>query len=297
MSSAAVAYLQTPATIVNESLDSIGQSNKVIGDLTDGGTIAEAARRNYGQVLRHLLRASYWGFARKQAYLTLLGDSTGQTPNISTQVDVPWTYAYAWPIDGVAGRWMPSISPQQTINPPLTTGQFIGQNVPNIPGEFLVSSSSLYPIEVGTLPWDQQPDLQRTFGVGPVVRTIILTNICNAMFVYTAFTPTIEQWDPDFRQAMVALMALTLCPVAIDDPKERILQRNDMIRIAKNTIDDARVKSGNSDFGYPQSTDRLPPWITARSGGFNAWGGNGYNTGTLGLYMPWEPFSLGGNVF
>lgn len=300
MSSANVPYLTVPATLVNEALDRIGCSDKIIGDLTDGGVIAEAARRNYGQLLRKLFRVAHWNLARRQAPLTLLADSTGQTPNVSTQVELPWTYAYAWPIDAAAVRWMPTLTPQQNINPPLTTGQFIQQSVPNIPGTFLVSSSNLYPIEIGQLPWDQQPDLQRTFGVGPTDRTIILTNICNALMVYTRFTPVIEQWDASFREAVVSMLAYMYCPIAIDDRKERITQRDKMFTIAKIIIDDARVANGN-EAGFPQSVDHLPNWITARNsgwygyGGGGNWGGGSYSGYT---YFPWDgSMSWCGGVF
>jgi hypothetical protein len=285
---APVAYITPPATLVNEALDRIGASDRIIGDISDGGPIAESARRNYGQLLRKLFRVAHWNWCRAQAPLTLLADATGQTPNVSTTVDVPWTYAYAWPIDGVSVRWMPEISPQQQINPPLTTGQFLPQSVPNMPGRFLVSSSNLYPVEVGTLPWDQQPDLQRTFGVGPVNRTIILTNTCNAIMVYTRFIPTIEEWDASFREAFVCMLAMALCPVAIDDRKERIAQRDKMYTIAKIIIDDARVANGNES-GFPVSVDHLPPWITARNTGWYGFGGSGNLGGFSGYqYFPWD---------
>lgn len=298
MTDVPIPYLQPPAIIINEALDRIGAYRKIIGDISDGSDVAEAARRNYGQALRKLLRTAHWNFARRQAPLTLLGDATGNSaPPVITTVDQPWTYAYAWPIDGVAARWMPAGLPSTLpTNPPLTTGVSSLPQVPLIPARFLVSSSNLYPIEIGNVPWTQQPDLQRTFGVGPVNRTILLTDVCNAQFVYTRFEPVIENWDSSFREGLVAMMALILIPVAIDDPKERMAQRNAMIPIVKNTVDDARVANGN-DAGYPQTTDHQPIWITARSsgwlGGAGAFGGlSGYT------YFPWDAsMSWSGNVF
>ena len=292
-----IAYLTSPAEIINEALDRLGApEDAIIGDITDGSQIAEAGRRSYGRQLRALLRTAHWNFARIENQLQLLGDATGQTPNVSTSVDSPWTYAYAWPTDCVAARWVPSpVTPANTTSGvPLFQSPGPFPSIPLLPGRFLVSSSSLYPVETGQLPWDQLPDLRMTEGVGPIYRRIILTDVQNALLVYTRLVTVIEEWDDSFRQAMVASMAVVLCPVALKDPKLRITERDRQMNIAKMIIGDARVANGN-DAGFPQTTQHLPNWITARNGGWNqdAFGG----IGTLGLYMPWEPYSLGGNVF
>src|ERR1700752_4401627 len=197
MSQPTIPYLQSPAVIVNQSLDALGESGQIIGDVTDGTPVAEAARRNYGQILRQLLRTAYWSFARKQATLQLLGDATGQSAApVSTFVEEPWTYAYAWPIDGVAGRWMPTQTPLATQGAvptqaavPLATASAPVPPVPNLPARFLVASSDQYPVQVGAQPWQQpwnnRPDLQLTEGVGPISRKIVLTDQPNALFVYT----------------------------------------------------------------------------------------------------------------
>lgn len=296
---APVFYLTPPADVVNQAIDALGQSGQIIGDIADGTPVAETARRNYGQVLRQLLRANHWPFARKYAKLTLLGDATGNSSlPVIQQVECPWTYAYAWPIDGVQGRWMPwsptNVQPTSNTGVPLTTAPGAGVGYNQQPARFLVSSSDLYPIEVGTLDWNQLPDLQRTEGLGAVNRKIILTDCCEAHFVYTRLVTVIEEWDDAFRQAMVSLLAVVLAQVAIEDPKERMAQRNAAIAIAKNTLADARAAASN-EAGYPMTTDHQPAWITARNGGW--FGRDGVAGGTLGLYLPYEPFSLGGSVF
>ncbi len=290
-----VSYLQSGAVIVNQALIALGQPGKIIGDLTDGTVVSESARYVYGQGLRQLLRTAHWPFARKYAKLNLLADATGQStavdPNVSTFVECPWTYAYAWPIDAVQGRWMPlnypNGGPAMPNGVPLTTGQSALTQIPQIPGRFLVASSDQYPIEVGQVPWDQMPDLQRTEGLGPTNRKIILTDCCNAFFVYTRLVPVIEEWDGLFRQAMVGMMALALVPVAIDDARERMTQRDRMIPIVKNAIADARVASGN-EAGYPQGVDHQPNWITARSGGFYGSMPGGVQGFSGYTFYPWD---------
>lgn len=307
MTMASIPYQQTPAHIVNLAMDSLGQSGDLIGDINDGTAVSEAARRNYGLVLRGLLRTAHWVFARRQATLQLLGDATGQSPApVSTYVDQPWCYAYAWPEDAVAARWMPASVPLTTsgapANPsgiPLTTNGGPTPPIPLLPARFLVSMSDQYPIEIGQpATWQQMPDFQRTEGLGSTARKIILTDNQNSLFVYTALVTMIEQWDDLFRSAMVALMATVLAPVAIKDPKLRVEERDKHSVMAKSMIADARVANGQ-DAGYPQSVDHTPDWLQWRRGG--AFGG-GYSFGDGGgyggaLYCPWEPFSLGSSVY
>lgn len=299
--------LTPPAVIVNQAIVMLGLPAKMVGDIgTDGTPVAEAARYTYGQALRQLLRAAHWPFARKRSKLQLLGDATGNPePDwISTFVEPPWGYAYAWPIDAVQGRWLPwSPVNNQARNGqgvPLTTGTSSALSYNLVPGRFLVTSSDAYPIETGVQPWDNLPDLQRTEGLGPTYRKIILTNCCDAHFVYTRFVPVIEEWDNSFRQAMVVMMAMALAPVAIEDPKLRLDQMARLDPVLRNTIADARVAGGN-EAGMPQSVDHLPSWITRRNNA--AWwgaagaGGMLYGGGLGDLWCGWESMSWGGSVF
>lgn len=264
-----VSYLTVPADIINQAVDMLGESGMIIGDIADGTPVAEAARRAYGQGLRQLLRTAHWDFARKRAKLTLLGDATGSAPvGVSTFVECPWGYAYGWPTDGVQGRWMPWMPPNgQPTNGngvPLTTGTSVTAAYSNNPGRFLVSSSDQYPIETGFTPWDQLPDLSRSEGLGPTSRKIILTDCCNADFVYTRLVTTIEEWDSLFRSAFVIMMALAIAPTAITDPKLRIAVVQRLGPALKNAVDNARVANGNES-SYPQSVDSIPIWLRARN--------------------------------
>lgn len=296
-----VAYLQSPAVPTNQALDLLGQPGKIIGDITDGTPVAEAARRNYGQGLRQLLRTAHWNFARKFAPLNLLADATGNTADISTYVDSPWTYAYEWPIDAVQGRWMPwsptSIQPTDSSGRPLTTGVSALTQYPMIPGRFLVSSSDQYPVQTGMTTWDQLPDLQRTEGVGPINRKVILTDCAQPNFVYTRLVPVIEEWDDLFRQAFVTMLALVLAPTAIEDPKLRSIEVERLRPVLKNAIADARLASANES-GFPQTTDHEAAWISARNqsgwrryAGFSGIGGIGYTS------CGWESLSWSGSVY
>lgn len=301
-----IPYLQVPARIVNQALDRIGaDEDSIIGDIGDGTRVAEAARRNYGQALRQLLRTAHWSFARKQAVLTLLGDATGQSaPPVSKFVESPWAYAYAWPLDGVQGRWLPwnptNAQPLDANGVPLTTGSSVGVNYALTPGRFLVGSSDQYPLTIGQTSWNQMPDLQRTEGLGPTSRKVILTDCSCAHFVYTRLVATIEEWDDLFREAMVMMMAMVLLPVAIKDPKLRLAEKTALSMELKTAIADARVANAN-EVGWPQSTDFEASFIRARNQGAFAYvGGAGFSgsvSGLGGFGYGYDQLSWGGSVY
>jgi hypothetical protein len=307
----AVLYLQTPATVVNEAIYDLGEPGKVIGDINDGTSVSEAARYAYGRALRQLLRTAPWDFGRKQAVLTLLGDATTTNPplGVSSFVEQPWAFAYEWPIDCVMGRWLPwnptNAQPENNDGTPLTTGvsSIVYYNM--IPGRFLVSSSDQYPVVTGNQDWDQLPDLQRTEGVSYVNRKIILTNCCNAHFVYTRLVTEIEMWDALFRQAFVMMLALALVQVIIDDPKERLVQRDRLVPLLRNAIADARVANGQESSQF-QSVDFEASFLAGRSSGIYGWAntypGFGGTAATGGYGMGyngcgWDFMNFGGNAY
>lgn len=298
-----VAYLQPPSTIVNQAIDMLGQSGQIIGDIADGTRVAETARRNYGQALRQLLRTAHWDFARTRVKLQLLGDATGNAPNepgVSPFVECPWSYCYAWPENAIMGRWLPwnPDNGQPSINgEPLTTAPAPLVQYGQIPGRFLVSSSDKYPIETGSLPWNQLPDLQRTAGLGPIYRKTILTDCSCAEFVYTRFEPVIEIWDALFREAFVMMMALVIAPVALEDPKLRLAEVQRLVPMLKNAIADARVANGNES-GFPQSVDHVPIWLTARSSNWWPYAGNNSTLYSGYTFYPYDSsMSWCGSVF
>jgi hypothetical protein len=299
-----VAYQSTPARVVNEALDMLGVPGQIIGDLYDGTVVAETARRNYGQGLRQLLRTAHWDFARKRAKLQLLGDALSGPSiaiGVSPWVEPSWGYAYAWPIDAVMGRWLPwnptGAQPTNQSGVPLTTGSAAPVGYPMLPGRFLVSSTDQYPIEVGSLAWDQLPDIQRTEGLGPTYRKVILTDAADAHFVYTRLVTTIEEWDSLFRQAFVTMLGLVLLPVAIEDPKVRMAEYDRLAVRLRNAVADARLASANES-GFPVTVNHTPDWIRARNQGWGGQTGPGGQIYSGYTFYPWDAsMSWCGSVF
>lgn len=290
-----------PADIVNRSLDAL--SVEPIGSFDDGTPVTEAARRAYGPALRQLLRAAHWSFARKMASLALLADASGQAiPPVSIVVEPPWQYAYAWPVDGVQAIWMPWQTPPNAAAPvPQMTGQGLTQTaITSRPARFLVSSSDEYPVAAGQLGWDAVPDLSGIEGQGLTARRVVLTNMANAMLVYTKLALEIEEWDALFSEAMAAVLASRLALVAVEDRKLALSLRQQQIAIAREAIVVARAASAN-DAGFPQSADHVPDWFAARgvgAGWWGNWGDIGFAGGAGTLFMGWSSFAFAdGSVY
>ena len=294
-----------PAYVVNRSLDALG-TPYVLGSLEDGTTESEPARRAYGPMLRQLLRAAHWNFSRAVDKLELLADASGQTlspmpPNtpISMAVEQPWLYAYAWPPDGVAARWLPWRMEPLPSSTPLYTNQqsATGLLLNAHPARFLISSSNQFPVVTGEVGWADLPDLDDIEGVGPIGRRVVLTNVPFAHLVYTRLVLSIEEWDPLFEETMVAYMAQRLALVAIKDRKEAIAVRNAQISIVKDMLMEARARNAN-DAGFPQTPDHVPDWIRARRYGGSRWGAGGLGIGAGVLGYGWDSLSLSdGSVF
>lgn len=301
-----------PEDIANRCFDALGYGG-LIGSMGDGTKASEVLRRSYGPTLRQLLRTAHWGFARKQAALLLLGDSSGATLDpgsgqpISMAVEQPWLYAYSWPSDCVAARWLPwnqtanglAIPPAQPVLPP-NAEQTQAPWTNAVPARFLLSTSDQFPAEVGQVDWDNLPDLGE--GQGAINRRVILTNVQYATLVYTALILEPDLWDPLFQEGMVAgLAARSALAVLVDttasmadQAKQRMAAmavRNAQIAIAKNAITEARVASAN-EAGFPQSVAHTPDWIRRRQSGGYGWGdiadGPGY------YWCGFDGFGFGG---
>lgn len=317
-----------PEDIVNRALDALPGVRKTIGSMESDGTLeSEAARRIYGQVLRQLLRAANWDWARKRAPLMLLGDATGQSPGVTQYVEYPWIYAYAWPFDAVRARWLPwtgvppgalagfGAPPQNWFpsdpNTPISPGLNVispGLSTFERPARFLVSTSDQYPSQPGNPDWNDIPEFGE--GTGPVNRRVILTNVPpqivplgvqnlpGPQLVYTYLALEIEVWDALFIQAMVHTLASLLAPVVIMDSKLALTERNNHIAIAQRAVRDARVASAQ-EAGFRQSTDHIADWTRARRTGWARWQGQPWTGDGPGYYsVGWEAMSWGdGSVY
>ncbi len=257
-------------------------------------------------------------FAVYEKALTLLADATGQTAGVGTMVPVPWTYEYQLPIDCVRARFVPYSQPQTpsspqftgsfpivlgppTPTPPTMTGIDVitPQNVQLVPARFLVTLDYNYPAVIGAITdWSQLPDVQQAEGVGPQQRTVVLTNVQNASLVYTALVSYPDEWDSLFQEAFVQILASRIALPLAKDKKFGLAMRAQAIMMAKEMVTEARVANGNES-GFPQTTDHLPDFIRARTGGAS-WllGGWNQNAGLGVLGYGWDAMGWAdGSVF
>jgi hypothetical protein len=289
------------ADIVNRALDAIG-SELVIGELEEGSREAQVCLRAYGPCLEQISRAAHWDCLRKQAPLQLLADATGQTPNVGTLVQIPWTYCYALPIDCMKARFIPwnnyaqgQPGPPGNISigaQPIMTG--LNQPPANTmrirPARFTISTDSNYPAVTQAISWDQQVEWWEVQGVSPVSRTVILTNVRCANLVYTALIPYPNMWDALFQEAMVALLASVVALPLTKDKKFGMQMRTQQIAVAREKLTQARIADGNEGW---YNTDHVPDFIRARnSGAWRAGFGAGWGDGPGVLGYGWDACSF-----
>ncbi|MEI6282505.1 MAG: hypothetical protein WCP82_07295 [Alphaproteobacteria bacterium] len=280
-----------PADVMNEALDAAGV-DFTIGDPQEGTKAAQVTLRKYSQCMRQLLRSVHWDFARKQVPLVMLGDTTGDTDGVGTDVIAPWTYEYAYPTDCMKARFMPrnylnpNATPSGNIALPTTPLTSVstppGFGMKLIPGPFLIGLDTNYPVD----PDGNWLEMQ---GESPAGRVVVLSNINQAQLVYTAFMPYPSVWDSQFRAALVAYLAAEIALPLNKDKPFGLKIRELMMAEAKGKVISARITNGNES-GSPQTVDHLPDWMSTRSSGGqvngllgpNGWAGGALNAGGYG---------------
>lgn len=277
--------------IANQALISLGHP-RVLGSLRDGSKESNAILEVYAPSVEEITRAAHWNFARRQAALTLLNYQNGaQTgPGSGTPGMGQWLYEYAWPIDCMKARfvpWSPSgfkaTIPTGNIAPvngslPLMGGLASASAGATLrPARWLEATDTNYPAPAGALTWEVQ-------GVSPQGRSVILTNVQNAVLVYTGLMNYPSNWDSQFRAAFVAYLASEVA-FAIwssrGNPKMGMAVREAQMKLAAAKIMAARVTDGNEGW---HNADFIPDWMRVR----NVGGGEGGYSQALG--------SLGGGA-
>lgn len=283
----------TPTSVANEAIDAAGL-RFTLGDIEEGVHPSQVLLRHYWTCLNQLLRAAPWNFARKQADLLLLADSTGQTTGVGTLVPRPWVYAYAMPTDCVRMRYIPwnpfnqpavpagNIVPPDSGSPLMTN---LDQNANA--GARLVPARYLVTTDINNIPAGAGNDAQ---GISPIGRTIICTNVRYAIGIYTFQAIYPNLWDAQFRAAMVAFLASVIAVPLHDDKKFGMQMRDRNIAIAHTVVKNARVSDGLEGW---HSSDLSVDWMRFRnSGGYGGWASWWSNVGDL--TCTWDNIGFGG---
>lgn len=281
--------MNLPTDIGNQALDAAGV-DFTMGDVQEGTRQAQVILRAYGQCVRQLLRAANWDFARKTVSLTLLADASGNTPDVGTNVILPWIYEYAYPNDCMKARFVPWNRsnqnpgiPSGNIIPPdsgaaLMTGlslPYAGQRL--VPARFIVATDANYPEASQNNPEDMAA------GISPASRTVICTTVPQAQLVYTALMVYPNNWDALFRAALVAYLASEIALPLAKDKKMGMQLQDRNIAKTKVKIQEARIADGNEAF---TSSDVPVDWMRTRytGGGRSGWWGGWEGGGPGFLY-------------
>ena len=277
----------TPTAVVQQSLDEAG-IDYLLGDIEDGTRPSQVLLRAYRQCLMQLLRAAMWTFARKETDLVLLADSTGQTPNVGTQVlGNGFLYEYQYPIDSMRLRYIPA---NFISNPGAPPGNIVPPDpnapiMPNLnqspglshrirPARYVIANDPNYPPPQGTIDWTVQ-------GVSPQGRVVILTNVQNAKAVYTYLALYPSLWDALFREALVAYIAAKVVLPLSKDKKAGMEMRKAQMEIARDKVMTARAIDGNETWS---SSSVKVNWLDTRYIGAGWWWGGmaGFEYGGAG---------------
>ena len=232
--------MTSPVDIVNIALMEIGHQ-EVITSFTEGSPTANVANQLYQTKINALFRSANWNCARKQAALTLLRAVTINGVATNDNPPLPWYYEYSYPSDCLRARYIiPYDLGIAATTPPLTTFQNASP--------YLQPLTAAVPFIIGN---DGYPTS------APVPTRVILTNMANAVLVYTFQVDDPTQWDPQFIAAATSFLGAWFVNAL---GRNRALA-NDQANSAQAIINAARVSDGNEG---PTSADHLPDWMRAR---------------------------------
>lgn len=213
----------------------------------------------------------------------LLGDASGLDKSVGTSVIQPWVYCYAYPIDCMKARFVPMQSgptssvPDGNITPTNGTVPLMGglstpmTGAAMRPARYMEAVDPNYTPADGSLFWETQ-------GQSPQGNAVLLTNVKNAMLVYTGLMVYPSLWDSQFRAAMVAFLASEVAFAMWSTkgkPEFGLKVRDEQMKIAAMRIREARVTDGNEGW---HSADFVPDWMRFR----NVGGGDGAYSHSLG---------------
>ena len=194
--------IQSPADAINAALTALGSMDRV-GNLYDGSIISKKALDIYGQTRDALMINGDWEFLERNTTGTLLKQAptvylTPWTPAYPPQ---PWIYEYTYPADALKIR---SVKPTAVF-------------VPNFDPQ----------------PWPYSIDNDNSYT--PAQR-VILTNVPNAIIVYTGRVTDPSTWDADFTEEFIIELAKKLAPGLKGLDIEKILVPTEAqdIQIAKS---------------------------------------------------------------
>lgn len=262
----------SPVEIVNQALDAMAAQATVQGinpPIPGNSLAAQVASRNYQTQVNAIFRAAHWACLRQERPLTLIKARYGTPENPAgalPQPPQPWAYEYAYPSDCLKMRFIqPGIPlPAAGSAPPMTN----------------VGLGYCYNVPSG-LPFGPAIDIDAN---GNKYKCI-LTNVCNAVGIYTAQVDNPDLWDSMLVMCVInALAAFFVNPLS----RNRALMQ-ERTQIAVASIQAARVADGNEG---TTSSDYIPDWMQVRDAGGGSFllgpGSSGNGTGYGITFGGWD---------
>lgn len=229
--------MATLLELCNQALSSIG-ARSTIASLGENSKEAQTCNLWTTSVRHGLLRAAHWGFARKQVNLTELGELSVDPPTSP----FPWQFTYDYPTDCIRLRYLLVAPPSDA--PSVVTGDSLWYNpwlMPSRSNRFLVAAD---------------PGL----GTPATAGRVVLSNIEDAIAVYTGDVTDPEHWDKGFEDAFVSEMASKI----VIPLTGNVGMKQTFHNLAGESVMYARATDGNEAL---PSADHTPDWISARQGG------------------------------
>lgn len=195
------------ADVVNLALSLIGYPSR-IGSIYEGSKAAKAALDVYSQVRDAKLRGGDWPFASRSVIGTLLKQApvAGYFPPntwvAASNPPQPWRYEYGFPDDCLEMR---ACKPQVYFVPNFQPQAYL----------FAISNDNGY-----TPP-----------------RRVVLSNVADAMLIYTAQVTNPADWPPDFVDAFAADLGKMMAA--------ELMKSVDMMKIAggEETVQTAKAET------------------------------------------------------
>lgn len=248
--------------ICNRALSQVAETS-VIASISppDGTTEATQCALWYDTMRQRLLRAAPWGFSRTQLTLTQVGDLVPDNTS-----PYPFLWAYAYPSDCLKFRYiLPQPLPPLfgAVAPPLTGTAFVG------PSQRGLSRNNRFLIH----------NLGGT--------RVILSNVPNAIGVYTKDEENVDMFDQLFTGALEDALSFKLCI-----PLSGNISMQDKFRAAAEaSLLVARAIDGNEAI---PSSDPKVDWIEARGKGYVFGSDSAWLAASWGnWYTGWEEMNWG----
>ncbi len=244
-------------TVCNRALSVIGTRSSIAA-INEASPEAQACTLHFEPACRAMLRLAPWSFARATARGALIAAAPGTAENPSGTLPFPlvpnaagnqavqivaWQYEYAWPQDCVRLRQVKYPFDQSNSGEEATLWPGVVEAAPIFAGS-------------GSMSFENRVSYQIAMdhdAFGNKIK-VVLSNIENALIVYTAFVDDPNLWDDEFCEAFVYALASHLVGALIGDKQ----MDKDLVGKAQVLATQARAVDANEQ---PLSPNHTPDWI------------------------------------